>query len=486
MSDVVTRFAPSPTGRLHIGGARTALFNWLFARHNNGKFLLRIEDTDRERSRQEFEDAIIRDLQWLGLDWDEGPGLGGPYGPYRQTERGPRYKEQLKRLLASGHAYPCFCSHKELESEREAVQAAGKPYRYSGKCRDLTAEQTAALKKEGRAYSIRLKVTEGKTEFHDLIRGDVTVDHAELDDFILVRSGGEPTYNFVAVVDDALMEITHVIRGEDHLSNTPRQIQLYQAFDYPVPRFGHLPMILGPDKSKLSKRHGAVSSVEYREMGFLWEGMTNYLARLGWSHGDQELFTPDELAEKFDLDHVNKAPAVFDVEKLLWVNAHHLRTLEPSDVARRLIPHLEKRGLLGPGTPELDPSWLVAAVLTLRERSRTLEEMAEMGAFYFRELAYDTAADAKFLVPDTLPHLTAILDRLTAAVAGWSHQALHDAVQAYLDANGVKLKTVAQPLRIMLTYRTVSPGLFEVMEVLGKERTLARIRKGLEHIKSKC
>jgi len=466
------RFAPSPTGYLHIGGVRTALYNWLFARRHKGDFILRIEDTDRERSTDESIESIMEGMKWMHLDWDEGP--------FRQTDRYDLYNQHVDRLLAEGKAYKCYCTPEELEARRAEAMKRGLPPKYDGRCRKAPGPADAS-----RPCAIRFAAPQDKPIIvDDLVRGTVHFDASQMDDLIIRRSDGNPTYNLSVVVDDALMKITHVIRGEDHLSNTPRQIQLYEAFGYPVPRFGHLPMILGPDKSKLSKRHGAVSSVEYREMGYLWEGMMNYLARLGWSHGDQEIFTPEELVAKFDLDHVNKSPAVFDVEKLLWVNAHHIRTLDPADLARRLLPHLQKRGLVGPGTPDPDPAWLVAAVLTLRERSRTLEEMAEMGAFYFRELPYDTAADAKFLVPDALPHLAAIVERLSG-VQEWSHQPLHDAVQAYLDANGVKLKTVAQPLRIMLTYRTVSPGLFEVMEVLGRDRTLDRIRKGMEHIKRK-
>src|SRR6202789_2787705 len=259
MSEVRVRFAPSPTGFLHVGGARTALFNWLFARHHGGKFILRIEDTDRERSKDEYEEAIIRDLQWLGLNWDEGPSVGGPYGPYRQTERAPLYREQLKLLLSTGAAYPCFCTHQELEAERQASQFINQGHRYSGKCRGLSKEEVDRRKKEKMPYAIRLRVPEGRTQFTDLVRGEVTVEHAELDDFILVRSSGEPTYNFVAAVDDALMKISHVIRGEDHLSNTPKQILLYQALGLPQPQFAHIPLILGPDRAPLSKRHGASS-----------------------------------------------------------------------------------------------------------------------------------------------------------------------------------------------------------------------------------
>src|SRR5579859_2474990 len=320
MSAVRVRFAPSPTGYLHVGGARTALFNWLFARHSGGKFILRIEDTDRERSKPEYEEGIIRDLQWLGLDWDEGPSLGGRFGPYRQTERASLYREQLKKLLATGSVFHCFCTYKELEAERLAAQSTGKIYRYSGKCRNLPAEEIQAKRKAGNPFSIRLKVPEGTTSFNDIVRGVVTVDHAEIDDFILVRSGGEPTYNFVASVDDALMKISHVIRGDDHLSNTPKQILICQALGLPLPLFAHIPLILGVDRTPLSKRHGANAVGEFKRQGYLPEAMVNYLALLGWSFdGKTEIFSKDELVKKFSLERVVKSAACFDYEKLQWM-----------------------------------------------------------------------------------------------------------------------------------------------------------------------
>ncbi len=460
------RFAPSPTGYLHIGGVRTALYNWLFARHHSGTFILRIEDTDRERSTDESIASIMEGMTWMNLAWDEGP--------FRQTERYDLYNQHVDRLLAEGKAYRCYCTPEELEARRAEAMKKGLPPKYDGRCRRAPSGDAS------RPCAIRFAAPQDTPIIvDDIIRGTVTFEASQMDDLIIRRTDGNPTYNLTVVVDDALMGITHVIRGEDHLSNTPRQIQLYEAMGYPVPRFGHLPMILGPDKAKLSKRHGAVSSVEYRDQGFLWEGMMNYLARLGWAHGDQELFTPQELVELFDISRVNKSPAVFDVEKLLWVNAHHLRTLPVEDVTGRLLPHLAKRGV---DTASLDRAWLAKAVVTLRERSRTLEEMAEMGMFYFRELPPDAEAAKKFLVPEVAPHLAAILARIEA-VSDFTHESLKAAVQSYLDESGVKLKTVAQPLRLLLTYRTVSPGLFEVMEVLGKEESVRRIRKGMEALK---
>ncbi|MDH3383651.1 MAG: glutamate--tRNA ligase, partial [Deltaproteobacteria bacterium] len=367
MPDVVTRFAPSPTGYLHIGGARTALFNWLFARRNGGTFLLRIEDTDRERSTPEAVKEILEGLMWLGITWDEGP--------FFQTERMERYRAEAERLLAAGKAYRCVCTPGELDSRREAARARGETPRYDRKCRELRPSEA-----EGKPFVVRYRSPlSGTTTIRDLLRGDVDYENGELDDLILLRSDGLPTYNFVVVVDDASMGITHVLRGDDHLNNTPRQILLYEALGYPLPRFGHFPLIHGMGGGKLSKRQDDVSVTAYRDRGYLPEAMVNYLVRLGWSHGDQEIFSLEELQKIFSLESVGKSPSRFDPEKLLHLNAHYIKTGSPERLASLLVPFLGKREI------EAEPSpWLAKAVRTFQERSRTLSEMAESSVYYFR------------------------------------------------------------------------------------------------------
>ncbi|HDL52626.1 MAG TPA: glutamate--tRNA ligase [Proteobacteria bacterium] len=465
--DVRVRFAPSPTGYLHLGGVRTALYNWLFARHNGGKFILRLEDTDLERSTDEAIGWILDGMKWLHLDWDEGP--------YRQTERFDLYNEHIDRLIEQGKAYRCYCTPEELDQMRKDAMTRGGAAKYDGRCRRL-----ADGERNG-SYTIRFKAPqEGTITVDDLIRGPVLFDESQMDDLIIRRSNGSPTYNLTVVVDDALMGITHVIRGEDHLSNTPRQIQLYSALGYDLPQFGHMPMILGTDKKRLSKRHGASSITEFREMGYLWEAMVNYLVRLGWSFGDQEIFSTDELIEKFTLDRVNKSAAVFDLGKLAWLNQSYLKSLPAEDVAARLVPFLEAKGLSG---DEAAVPWLPKAVITLRERTGTLAEMADQCEFYFKEQEYDEKSAGKFLTREVAPLLEKVSE-LISRVDVFTREPIHEAVSGFLDAEGVRLKVIAQPLRIALTYRKNSPGLFEVMEVLGKEKTLRRIRQACEWISS--
>ena len=467
MSKVVTRFAPSPTGYLHIGGARTALFNWLYARRTGGKFILRIEDTDQERSTPESVRAILDSMKWLGMEWDEGP--------YYQTERMTLYKTEADRLLAEGKAYRCVCTPEELDARREAARARGDKPRYDGRCRNLSAAETA-----GKRAVIRFRAPqEGQTVVRDIIRGDVAFENAELDDLVLIRSDGLPTYNFVVVVDDASMGITHVLRGDDHLNNTPKQILLYKAFGYPLPLFGHVPMILGQDGTRLSKRHGAMSVMAYEEMGYLPEAMVNYLVRLGWSHGDQEIFSTEELKQVFSLEHIGKSAGKFDPEKLLHLNAHYIKTADPARVAALLVPFLKKRGI-----DTFISQRLVAVVRTLNERSRTLDEMAESAVFYFREKETDPKAAAKFLTPEIAP----VLDQVAAAFRALPELtpvAMEPILQQIAaEKAGGKLGKVAQPIRVALTGGTVSPGLFEVMEILGKEEVLKRLSTAVRRIGS--
>src|SRR5512139_756858 len=466
LSDVVTRFAPSPTGYLHIGGARTALFNWLYARNLGGKFILRIEDTDQERSTPEAVQAILEGMRWLGITWDEGP--------YYQMERVALYRKEAERLLREGKAYRCVCTKEELDARREAMKARGEKPRYDGRCRELPPEETA-----GKPCVVRIRTPLfGQTVVRDLLRGDVVFENAELDDLVLTRTDGSPTYNFVVVVDDASMGITHVLRGDDHLNNTPKQILLYKALGYPLPFFGHVPMILGQDGTRLSKRHGAMSVMAYEEMGFLPEAMVNYLVRLGWSHGDQEIFSTEELKSVFSLEHIGKSAGKFDPEKLIHLNAHYIKTADPARVAALLVPFLRKRGI-----ERFDSEQLVAVVRTPNERARTLGAMADSAVFYFPEKETDPKAAAKFLTPEIAP----VLDEVVAAFGAlpeFSPAAMEAVLQRIAAGKaGGKLGKVAQPIRVALTGGTVSPGLFEVMDILGKDEVLKRVSAAVRRIR---
>lgn len=467
MSQVRVRFAPSPTGFLHIGGVRTALFNWLFARQQNGVFILRIEDTDQGRSTDESIQAILDGMRWVKLDWDEGP--------FRQTERMDLYRSHAMRLFEAGHAYWCVCTPEELEARRKAAEAKGGSPRYDGRCRAL------GLSKPTGDAALRFKAPQdGQTVVEDLIKGRVVFDHQILDDVIILRSNGIPTYNFSVVVDDALMGITHVIRGDDHLTNTPRQIPIFQALGFPLPRFGHLPMILGSDKTRLSKRHGATSIMAYKDMGYLPEAMVNYLVRLGWSHGDQEVFSRQELIEKFSWKNVQTSPAVFNPDKLLWLNAEYLKTNPPEQVAAALVPLLEQTDLKDQ-VRAVSIEWLAALVVLVKERTKTLVEMVHWVKPYFGEtVVIEEEAAKKFLTPAHAPILTKVTERFEA-FPSFAKQAWEEAFKKVVEEEGIKMGQLAQPVRVALTGRTASPGLFEVMEVLGRERTLLRLRKAIEH-----
>jgi nondiscriminating glutamyl-tRNA synthetase len=484
MSTVRVRFAPSPTGYLHVGGARTALFNWLYARHTGGKFILRIEDTDRERSKPEYEEAIIRDLQWLGLDWDEGPSLGGACGPYRQTERAGLYREQLKKLLASGSAYQCFCGYKELEAERAAAQALGKNYRYSGKCRNLSHEEAEAKRKAGQSFSVRLKVPEGATTVQDLVRGTVTVDHVEIDDFILVRSGGEPTYNFVAAVDDALMKITHVIRGDDHLSNTPKQILIYQALGFPQPQFAHIPLILGADRTPLSKRHGANSVGEFKRQGYLPEAMMNYLALLGWSYdGKTEKFSREELVKKFSLERVVKSPACFDYEKLQWLNGNYIREADEERIYQLCLEYLWDADAINADFMREGGAALKRMVGTVKNSLKTISDVGEQLTYFLGEVhAYDPQGLAKYLVPETVPLLEQTVWILEDSV-DFTAMTLEERFRQNAVQKGGKFADYVHPMRLAITGKSASPNLFELIEILGKGRCIVRLMRFIQMIK---
>ena len=466
MSQVRVRFAPSPTGFLHIGGVRTALFNWLFARQRQGVFILRIEDTDQSRSTDESIQAIIAGMKWVGLDWDEGP--------FRQTERMDLYRSHAMKLFEAGHAYWCVCKAEELEARRKEAEAKGLSPRYDGRCRHLRIAHPSG------DAALRFKAPqEGQTVIDDLIKGTVVFDNAVMDDLIILRSNGYPTYNFSVVVDDALMGITHVVRGDDHLTNTPRQIPIFEALGFAVPRFGHLPMILGADKTRLSKRHGATSIMAYKDMGYLPDAMVNYLVRLGWSHGDQELFSRQELIEKFSWNHVQKSAAVFNPDKLLWMNAEYIKTSSPSQVAEALVPLLEQAGLKK-DIEAVSDEWLAQLVVLVKERAKTLVEMVEWVRPYFGQtVTFDEEAAKKFLTSAIGPALSKLIARFEP-FPSFSRPEWENSFKQLVQEEGMKMGQLAQPVRVALTGRTASPGLFEVMEVLGRDRTLFRLRNGLE------
>ena len=455
---IVTRFAPSPTGMLHIGGVRTALFSWLQARRHGGKFILRIEDTDRERSTDEAVRVIIEGMQWLGLAADEGP--------YFQTQRFDRYRAVIEQLLAAGKAYRCYCTKEELDQLRAEQMARKEKPRYDGRWRDRTDSRP------GVDPVIRFKnPLDGEVVVHDSVHGDVVFQNKELDDLVIARGDGTPTYNFCVVVDDIDMGVTHVIRGDDHLNNTPRQINMFRALGATVPLFAHVPMILGPDGAKLSKRHGTVSVLQYEEDGFLPDALLNYLVRLGWSHGDQEIFTREEMIAAFDIADVNKAASAFNPEKLLWLNQQHLMRTDPAKVTPYLRPHLARLGI-----EATDESLLRKIVLAQRERVKTLKEMAENSRYFFGEaVTLDEKAAAKHLTAEA----KALLGELHGALHGladWSAPAIHECIKALAETRSVGLGKVAQPLRVAVTGSTISPPIDMTLEILGRERTLHRLQ----------
>ncbi len=468
------RFAPSPTGYLHIGGVRTALFNWLWARKTGGTFVLRIEDTDQERSTPENEAVILRELRWLGLEWDEGPEVGGAHGPYRQMERLALYGEFADQLVERGAAYRCTCTKEELDAQREALKArdAKAVFRYPGTCRDHKGP------KPDRPWVLRLKApTSGAVTYEDLVFGEVTTPNSAQQDAVLVRADGVPLYNFGAVVDDITMGITLVARGRDHMVNTPIQILLYEALGRTPPRFAHLPMMLAPDGTKLSKRHGAVSVGEYRDKGIAPAALLNYLVRFGWSFGDQEVFSVAQLVDAFDWARCGKGDGKFDAKKLAAIAFEHLKRPELTSLeayADTVAPFLEKRGL-----PGVDRGLLLAAIPHVRERAQTLVDAAEGLDFLFRERpVYDEKAVKKFLVPEKASHLGALRE-VIASSPDFTRAGLEAHVVAWLGSRSLELKDVAQPVRVGLTGRSVSPGVFEVLELLGRDRSLDRLDHAL-------
>ena len=463
MDSIVTRFPPSPTGFLHVGGARTALFNWLYARHCGGRFVLRIEDTDVQRSTQESVAAIFEALEWLGIDWDEGP--------HYQTQRLDIYRAFIQKLVDNDRAYYCTCTPEDIEAMRQSAMTRGAKPRYDGRCRDkrLAASQGAV---------VRFKAPRtGTTVVEDVVKGPIVFQNDELDDFIICRSDGMPMYNLAVVVDDITMGINTVIRGDDHVNNTPKQILLYKALEAPLPVFAHVPMVLGSDRTRLSKRHGAMSVTEYRDMGYLPDAVLNYLVRLGWSHGDQEFFTREELIAKFSLEHIGKSAGVFDLQKLLALNADHIQAATPAALAPQLRPFLAARGVQEP--PE---DYLQAVIETLQTRSKTLLEMADGARFYFqKEIRYDDKAAQKFLKPAIKEPLAFLITQLEE-LDRFTESAVENAFVKTMDKTGLKLGKIAQPVRVALTGTTVSPGIFEIIQVLGREETLKRLDQAVAFI----
>jgi glutamyl-tRNA synthetase len=474
------RFAPSPTGYLHIGGVRTALFNWLWARKNKGTFVLRIEDTDQERSTPESVQVILDSMRWLGMDWDEGPEVGGAHGPYFQMQRLPLYRQFADQLIEKGRAYRCYCTKEELAAAREALKAQNPKanFVYPGTCRHRTDQPD-------RPFVVRFNmqgVNREATSYTDAVFGEVSTPNSAQQDFVLLRSDGVPLYNFGVVIDDLTMDITLVMRGRDHMVNTPPQILLYEALERTAPRFAHLPMMLAPSGEKLSKRHGAVSVGEYETNGYVPMGVLNYLARFGWSHGDQEIFSRHDLIDKFDLEHLGRPDGRFDARKFADVNFEHLKQPELTDLesyARQVLPFLHKRGL-----EPVDGALLRAAIPTIRERARTLVEAAEALDFYLRERpVVDPAAAKKFLTPESAPQLEGLLAVLQA-LDSFELSSIEAAVNGFLAEKGLAMKAIAQPARVSLTGKTASPGLFEVLAVLGREPSIARLRAGIEMARS--
>lgn len=486
MADIRVRFAPSPTGYLHIGGARTAIFNWLFAHHNGGQFILRIEDTDRDRLKEDSVDQIISSLHWLGIDWDEGPDKGGPYGPYFQSQRIELYRKEIQRLLDVGAAYYCYCTPEELEERRQQALKKGIAPRYDGRCRNLTPEEQASLRQQGRKPVVRLKApAEGVTVVEDIIRGTVTFDNALLDDFIIQKSDGMPTYNFVCAVDDHAMRISHVIRGEEHLSNTPKQLLVYKALGYEPPVFAHVPMILAPDRSKLSKRHGATSVEEFKDQGYLPEAIANYLVLLGWSpEGNEEIVSLDACIKQFDLSKVSKNAAIYDIKKLTWLNGNYIRSVDIDRLTELAIPFMQQAGLLSYDISDSQYEYLKRIVSAVRERSHTLQEIAD-ACFYFLSdvFEFDPAGVKKHFEKDGVVEL---LERGRIAlekVEDFNAASTEAAYRSLIAELGIKGADIIHPTRLAISGRTVGPGLFDIMELLGKERTLARMDKAIEYLK---
>ena len=484
---VRVRMAPSPTGALHVGGARTALFNWLFARHNKGTFVLRIEDTDQLRSKPEYLDNILWSFRWLGLDWDEGPEVGGPYAPYFQMQRLETYRAATEKLLAEGKAYYCYCTPEELEAMRAEARAAKQPFRYRGRCRQIPREQQPVFLGQERLPVVRFATPlEGVTTFDDIIHGPISVNNSELDDFVIMKSDGIPTYNLAVVIDDASMKITHVIRADEHIANTPKQLLLYQALGLKPPKFAHVPLVLGMDRAKLSKRYGASSVSDFARLGYLPEALINYLALLGWSYDDKrEIFSKEELVRYFSLDRVGKTGGAFDMEKLNWMNGYYIRQLSVPDLLERSLSFLQESGLIpaGPLAPELR-DYLEAILPLVQERLKRLAELPGLIDFFLTDdLEYDAAllVQKGMDVSGTLSALTRARD-LLAALPSFDVSVMDAEMRRLAEELNLKTGQLFGALRVAVTGRTVAPPLFQTMAVLGRQRTLKRIDEAIRKL----
>ena len=478
------RFAPSPTGPFHIGGARSALFNWLVARHADGTFLVRIEDTDLKRSTKESEENIKDSLKWLGMNWDEGIDVGGPHGPYRQTERLDLYKKEVQRLLDEGKAYYCYCSAEELEKSRKAQLDAGKTPIYDEHCRHLTEEEKARYEAEGRKPVVRLKVRkDGVFAFDDMVRGHVEFQAAGVGDFIIMKSDGIPVYNFAVVIDDAFMEVTHVIRAEEHLSNTPRQLAIYEALGYKPPKFGHISLILGEDHKKMSKRHGATSVTEYRNMGYLPEAVVNYLALLGWTpKGEQEIFTEEELIKQFSMKRVSSNDAVFDINKLNWINFQYMKKLDADQLYDLIVPFLVKAGYVDAAVREEKKDWLKKVIWFMKDHIYFAGQAADELRFFFEDMPKITDENVLAIMKaETSGQLLRAFIEDLKALPSFDQDAIKKCFNACMKAQGIKGKAAYEPTRIALTGVTQGPGMFEMMELFGREKTMDRLEAALAY-----
>jgi glutamyl-tRNA synthetase len=471
------RFAPSPTGYLHVGGARTALFNWLFARRNGGVFVLRIEDTDLERSSDEMVEGILDGLRWLGLDWDEGPKIGGPHAPYFQSQRLDRHRAMAERLVAAGAAYYCYCTPEELKAKRDEAQQSGSTWRYDRTCCGLTSAEVAARERDGIRRAVRFHVPAAKMRFDDLVHGPIEFDGTNIEDFVILRSDGHPTYHLSVVSDDVEMAITHVVRGDDHISNTPKQILLYRTIGAPVPQFAHVPLILGPDKKRLSKRHGATSVIEYARQGYLPEAMVNFLSLLGWSPGtDQELFSPDELVRAFALEGISGGNAVFNQEKLDWFNQQHIMRFAPDELAVRVRPAFQSAGLWNDEYLSTRHAWFFAVLELLKPRVRRLDDFAALGRFFFVDtVEYDSAALDRYVRSDGMGDHLIALDAAFAELPSFDPVSTEGALRSLADARGVEAAALIHAVRVAVTGKTVGPGLFDVLGLVGRDRVRARL-----------
>jgi len=485
VDQVRVRIAPSPTGHLHVGNVRTALFGWLFARHDGGVFILRIDDTDVVRSEEEYEQIIYDDLRWLNLDWDEGPDVGGDYGPYRQSECQEMYVSIARELLGRGLAYECFCTAEELEQQRQEQVRRKKPPRYDRRCANLTEEQREAYRGEGRKPVIRFFVPDGPpVTVHDLIRNDVQFDRSTIGDFVLVKSTGGATYNFASVIDDHRMEISHILRGEGHLSNTPKQILLFEALGWPLPQFGHFPMILGPDRSKLSKRHGATSLSQFREAGYLPEALVNYLALLGWSSkDDREYFSRDELIQRFDLSAVKKGAAIFDREKLHWMNGHYMtqvREQGPERILNLVIEHLVATGLLDSPPDDEKRAWIRQIIDIVAERLKVIPDFSVYAGFFFvDDIRFDPKACKKGFKGEAVGEILADTADALEAIREFSVENVEAACRTIIERREISARKLIYPVRVATTGKMVGPGLFELVSLLGQERAVGRIRRAV-------